>query len=140
MKAVRVMDPRGESLLDQLVSLYLTFKGVRGKVVFDISGVSWVFPLLILPIASYIHDTHSGFIPPSTLEVRSYLEHVFFPEGVYSIEKIKRGRSYIPITLLKGGDHVERERLQGKVDRGVGLANRIPKPKQPIDIYPFLEG
>jgi len=112
MRLVKVVDPRGETLLDQLVSLYLTFKNVHGDVVFDLSHVHWVFPILILPIASYIHDTDSAFFPPLRTEVESYLGFVKFPGGVSSVRGMRRGENYIPITLLKEKNPVERTRLQ----------------------------
>lgn len=114
MRSVKVVNPRGESLLDQLASLYLTFKNVCGDVSFDLSRVNWVFPSLILPIASYIHDTNSDFYPPSKPEVRSYLRFVEFPEGVSSPSGMKRGENYIPITLLKNRNPKEREMMQSK--------------------------
>jgi len=114
MRSVKVADPRGESLLDQLVSLYLTFKNVHGDVIFDLSRVRWLFPILILPIASYIHDTNSDFSPPLKTEVESYLRFVKFPEGVSSVREMRRGENYIPLTLLKKENPVERTRLQGE--------------------------
>ncbi|MPW38623.1 hypothetical protein GBV73_02765 [Thermococcus sp. 101 C5] len=112
MKLVKVVNPRGESLLNQLASLYLTFKNVHGNVIFDLSDVTWIFPILILPIASYIHDTGSDFRPPVKPEVSSYLGFVKFPRGVSSVGEMRRGGNYIPITLLKDESPVDRARLQ----------------------------
>jgi len=139
MRSVKVPNPHGESLLDQLVSLYLTFKKVHGKVVFDLSYIEWVFPMLILPIASYIYDTDSDFFSPLKPEVESYLGFVKFPKGVSSIYEMRRGENYIPITLLKDENPIERTRLQ---DEFLKMIYKVLNPSVEIKnaiYYPIEE-
>jgi hypothetical protein len=87
---VEVRPPKDESLQSQLASLYLTFKDADGQTLFDLGRIKWLFPLLILPVATYIQDTASCFAPPSNPDVRSYLETVRFPSGVESISEVQK--------------------------------------------------
>ena len=103
MNVVKVVNSEGESLLHQIISLCKTFKDLstRDKVIFDLSKVGWVFPLLILPIASHIRDTGSEYILPENHDVHAYLETIGFPEGVNSISQINKEKTYIPICVLE---------------------------------------
>ena len=116
MQVVKVPEAQGESLLRQLYSLYVVFKNIRHeKVVFDFQDVKWIFPTLILPIASYIYYTDSDFLPPTRPDVNSYLTIINFPKGISSASELKkRERSYIPITLLNDDDPIERAKLQSE--------------------------
>jgi hypothetical protein len=51
---IEVQPPEDENLRSQLISLYLAFKDTDGQTLFDLGGINWLFPLLILPIAAYI--------------------------------------------------------------------------------------
>ncbi len=110
MKKVEVQPPKNESLRSQLISLYLTFKDMSGQIQFDLSEINWLFPLLILPIASYIQDTGSKFISPSDPGVSSYLKTVKFPAGIDSSSGVQKEKSYIPVVVLRKNQ--ERERLK----------------------------
>jgi len=137
MKKVGVAVPQGESLQDQLYSIYLTFKEADGKIEFDLSGVKWLFPLLILPMASYIQDTESNFVSPGDPDVSSYLKTVGFPAGIDSISEVQKERSYIPLIVLRKNQ--ERERLENVF---VDMVYRVLKPaadeKNAIS-YPITE-
>ena len=113
MDVVRVVNPSGESLYHQLVSLYRVFigKSPDSRVTFNLRYVNWVFPLLILPIASHIRDTGSSYDPPLNPNVSSYLRTIAFPNGVNSVSQIQRSRTYIPIGILERGNP-QREKLE----------------------------
>ncbi len=137
MKKVSVAVPQGESLQDQLDSLYSTFKEVDGQIQFDLSEINWLFPLLILPIASYIQDTGSNFTFPSDPGVSSYLKTVGFPAGIDSISEVQEERSYIPIIVLRKNQ--ERERLE---DVFADMVYRVLEPAADVkDViyYPITE-
>lgn len=101
MKPHRVPKPRSNSLLDQLDSLNQTFKNIVGNVNFDFSELDFIYPLLILPIASFIQDTDSKFSYSIYDYVNSYLQTIAFPHGVSSVLEDQRLKTYIPIGVLK---------------------------------------
>lgn len=129
------------SLAGQLVSLYNAFRDVKEneKVTFDLSGLKWINPLLILPITSHCEKEECDYVLPDN-EAGSYLDTVRFPIGVDSVSEFQKLKNYIPITVLKKDSGLEkRERLENcfqemvhkKVDPGEIAANAI--------LYPIAE-
>lgn len=117
MKTVIVPKARNSSLIAILEMLYRVFKGMGNEgVAFDLSQVEWKHPLLLLPLAAYIHETGSMVSRSASGVVDSYLAFVRFPEGVDSIssfeEWAQRNKSYVPISILKKGDGKNREMLE----------------------------
>ena len=113
MKNIIVPQPKDDSLISQMAILYQVFSQIKQKekVNFDLSNLNWVCPLLILPIAAYIHETASKYKLPLNLDISSYLKTIHFPEGVSSVSAFRRISNYIPISLLKRKDPIGRERL-----------------------------
>ncbi len=81
MKRVRVIYFDDVSLFQQLKNIYKIFKGngMNEQLLFDMQSTTWVVPLLVLPIASYIRDTQSEYELPKDQSVREYLEIINFP-------------------------------------------------------------
>lgn len=117
MNRIIISNPKNDSLVSQLLSLYETFKGKPSKddLEFDLSKIDWFYPLLILPLSAYINDTQSKYATSNLNNSNSYLDTVKFPEGIDSIssfqQQVQKGKSYIPISVLKKSKGVERERL-----------------------------
>lgn len=114
MKTLKAHNPKDESLLQQLIALYSTFRNLspNERVEFNLEDLEWVFPLLILPISSYIRDTKSTFKLPKDQSPTFYLQTIQFPEGVTSVSEFQKIKNYIPIGVLQAKDRVERERLE----------------------------
>lgn len=144
MKKIIIPKLKNDSLVAQLESLYKTFINTQPKenLNFDLSLLSWVGPLLILPVSSYINDTRSS-CEINNSPIKSYLERISFPEGVSSIssfqQQIQKYKSFIPISILKKEAGAERERL------GALFAEKIYKTignvsgAQSAVCYPILE-
>lgn len=115
MRTVKIINPKDDSLIQQLVALYSVFKNITQKerVNFDFSELKWLFPLLVLPTSVYIKETQSGFIPPTDSKVNSYLKTICFPKGISQVAELQKRSSYIPIGVLeKKGDSQEKEKLE----------------------------
>lgn len=117
MNKIIISNPKNDSLVSQLLSLYETFKGKSSKddLEFDLSKIDWFYPLLTLPLSAYINDTQSKYITSNLNNSNSYLDTIKFPEGIDSIssfqQQVQKRKSYIPISVLKKSKGVERERL-----------------------------
>ncbi|MBI2453493.1 hypothetical protein HYV56_02200 [Candidatus Peregrinibacteria bacterium] len=63
MKNIIVPKPKSDSLIHQLEVFYKTFKNIAAdeNVIFDLSKINWIHPLIILPIASHIYATKSDY-------------------------------------------------------------------------------
>jgi len=113
MKRVVVLQPKNESLLASLESVYKWIKEAQGeRAHFDLSGVTWKSPLLLAALASYIQNTGSSYESGSD----SYLDCVHFPKGVNSMsafeEAVQRSKTYIPISILRSKNGSSREQLE----------------------------
>jgi len=103
--------------LGQLVSLYNTFKGTKAEqnFEFDLSSLKWTCPLLVLPISAYVNSSNSK-ISLENCDIKDYLGAINFPQGVDNVPEIQKviqsSKSYIPISVLKRKDKIERERLE----------------------------
>ena len=140
-----VPKPRGDSLVAQLGSLYGALKStVPGEPLeFDLSELDWVYPLLVLPLSSYISTTHSSVLSGSALE--SYLSTISFPQGVDSVssfqQQLQRHKNYIPVSVLKGRDPAAREKLESLFQEMVYKMLDTPKLSgvQNAVYYPITE-
>jgi hypothetical protein len=115
MQTIAVLKPKTESLIAQFVSFYQTFSKINRleKVIFDFSQLNWIYPLLILPISAYIHETKSEYLTSQRSDINSYLNTVRFPGGVNSVAEFQKFLSYIPVTSLEKSKQVEnREKLE----------------------------
>lgn len=115
MTTRKIINPKDDSLMQQLFSFYCAFRGINldEKVIFDLSELNWLFPLLVLPISVHIQKTKSEFISPKNSKVKSYLETVKFPHGASSVSKFQKLFNYIPIAVLKRDDSSrEKERIE----------------------------
>lgn len=141
MKVVKVINPKSDSLFQQLVAFYSTFKNVppNEAINFDLSQLQWVFPLLILPISAHIQDTKSKFIAPKSSQVASYLSAIRFTEGVSSVSEFQKILSYIPLSILKRNNHKERGKIESCFAE---MVYKILKPTVAVQnaiYYPLTE-
>lgn len=117
MKNVTVSEPKNDSLVAQIASLYKTLKNINRdeSVSFNLCELKWTCPLLILPISAYINTTSSQ-AKMEGCEIYSYLYNIDFPRGVDSVSKLKQiiqsQKSYIPISVLRREADEEREKLE----------------------------
>jgi len=117
MKEVIVPKTKGDALVNQLGSLYETLKSLKlgEKVKFNLSGLDWTCPLLVLPLSAYINDTGSSFETSNT-RVGSYLSAISFPGGIRTVtsfrRKVQSNKTYVPISVPKRDNNIERERLE----------------------------
>lgn len=139
-RPIVVQCPPGDDLSHQLVAFYRTLKSVRNNEVveFDFSQLTWLYPMLVLPIAAYestTSSTHKVF-PDS---VRNYAEIIQYPDGVDSVGELQRNRSYIPIGVLKRSGGVGREKLESAFSQLViDTIQAIPESLSAIH-YPISE-
>lgn len=139
-RSITVQRPSGDDLSHQLIALYRTLKGVRSgeAVEFGFSQLTWLYPMLILPIATYesaTGGTHKDF--PDA--VRNYAEAIQYPHGVDSIEELQRNRSYIPIGVLKRSGGVGREKLESAFSQRVLDTIQAVPESLPAIHYPISE-
>jgi len=113
----KVERPQGDELSSQLVALYKTLRGLdlNQPVNFDFSLITWINPLLILPIGSLIQTAKSSFTSSSA--INSYLDAIRFPEGVSTVHALQQTKTYIPIPARTGSD----------VDRRRGYSQSAPR-------------
>lgn len=112
MVTKKVERAQNENFTNQLVALYRTFRGIQPNqpVSFDFSLITWVNPLLILPIGAHL-QTAGGNIS-SDSAISSYLSAIHFPSGVTTIDALAQYKSYIPIGFLQRQAEVGRDRLE----------------------------
>jgi len=116
MKSLKIIKPNNDTLVAQLASLYLTFKGVLPKeiVEFDLSTLNFICPLLVLPLAAYIDETRSKTI--GTEKHQSYLSTIKFPDGIDTVnsfqQQIQLDKNFVPISVLRKDSGTDREKLE----------------------------
>lgn len=145
MKKIIINNPPNDDLLNQLISLYESFKNLskNERVEFDLSKIKWFSPLLILPIASYINKSKSNYILSQEKNVNSYLNAVRFPLGIDSLTEfakaIQHTKNYVPISVLEKNKIIERNRLESCFqDMIFKIAGGVKGAKNAI-IYPIME-
>jgi len=103
--------------VQQVLALYRSFKGIgKGeKIDFNLEDISWAYPLIVLPLASYIYSTGSAYGFGNS-SAKSYLETIGFPQGVDSVsafeQQLHKGKNFVPISILKKEAREQRERLE----------------------------
>lgn len=109
MKTVLIPKSKSESFVHQLECFYKIFKNLptNNKVSFDLSHIDWGTPLVLLPIAAYLHETNSNYISPSSKKVKEYLESIKFPQGVRTLSALQNSKSFVPISLIESAKGVE---------------------------------
>ena len=117
MREVKVPNYKSDTLSQQVLALYNSFKNIEKgeKVNFNLEDMSWAYPLIMLPITSYIYATGSTYTLGNS-SVKSYLETINFPQGVDSVttfeQQLHKGKSFVPISILKKDAREQRERLE----------------------------
>jgi len=117
MREVKVPNYKSDALSQQVLALYNSFKNIEKseKVNFNLEDMSWAYPLIVLPLTSYIYSTGSTFTIGNSSS-KSYLETVNFPEGVDSVttfeQQLHKGKNFVPISILKKDAREQRERLE----------------------------
>ncbi len=145
MKRIIFNNPPNDDLISQLVSFYESFKDFpkNDKIRFDLSGIKWFSPLLILPIVSYINQLKSDYNLSSDLNINSYLSAIHFPKGVNSLTEfekaIQQTKNYVPISILEKDKIVERGKLENCFqDIIFKIAGEVKGAKNAV-IYPIME-
>lgn len=132
--------PRSDSLASQLVSLVATLEGApQSKGTIDLSQITWAYPLLVLPLSIYIHETASTVLSCQP-QVKSYLKTVRFPHGVTAVKDLLQiQRNYIPISRLIAADLEGKEKLSTQFDKMIfGVLSAVPGSENAI-YYPISE-
>ncbi len=117
MREIRIPNYRSDALSQQVLALYNTLKNIekREKVNFNMEDMSWAYPLIVLPLTSYIYGTGSTFTMGNS-PTKSYLETINFPQGVDSVttfeQQLHKGKDFVPISILKKAAREQRERLE----------------------------
>lgn len=117
MKTISVLKPNNDSLEAQLISLHASLKGLdkNEKVIFDLGGLKWACPLLVLPLSAYINRTGSQ-VKKDNCGINYYFDAINFPAGLDSVSEfrqlIQKNKTYIPINVLKRQAGNDRERLE----------------------------
>ena len=118
MKTIIVKNEKSDNLIEQFIALYLTLVGVskNEKVTFDLTDTVWLYPMVILPIASYIIKTKSEFKNSKNDKTKGYLDTIKFPKGINSINEFslraQTHKNYVPISALERNKGLEREKLE----------------------------
>lgn len=145
MIKIIVQQPIKESLGGQFFSLYNVLKniGSQEKIEFDLSNLSWLYPLLILPISAYINTTDSKYTFDVENKCHSYLNTIRFPNGVDSVslfeQQIQQNKNYIPISVLNREKEEGRERLESLFSKMVYKILGSVQGAQSAVYYPITE-
>lgn len=135
----QVKQPRTGSLSSQLVALYKTFRGIKPNqpALFDFSLITWVNPLLVLPIGAHLQTAGGTYLSSSAIS--TYLSAIQFPHGVRTVNAIQQAKSYIPIGVLRRQENVGRERLESAfLQLLFNVIGHIPGSQNAI-YYPISE-
>lgn len=108
----KVIRPNANTLSSQLVALYNTFRTIQPneQVSFDFSLITWINPLLLLPIGAHIQTTNSKFKPSTAIS--GYLSTIQFPQGVSTVSELQQTKTFIPIGVLQRQATTDREKLE----------------------------
>lgn len=145
MKKIIVQNPKNESLVSQLSALSVALEQVTGvdPVEFDLSGLSWACPLLVLPLAAFINAGHHTFTIGKNDTLKSYFESIKFPHGIDSISDFElssqRNKTYVPISVLRNEPADERKKLETAfLEMIFKVLQASPGSKSAV-YYPVLE-
>lgn len=142
MKSIIVPNPVEETLVAQLNAVRQSLSGAQANeaVSFDLSRLTFVCPLLLLPLAAYIQRTGSTYINPPP-QIKSYLDTVRFPSGVSSVDEFRRHETstYTPISTLKLADGPRREALEDHFLSMVYKIMQATEGARNAVYYPVLE-
>lgn len=113
----KIETPLRKDLHDQFSPIFKALKGqtVDSNSVFDLSLVTFLSPLTILPIVSLIEDFGCGFVLPKNEDVKGYLETIGFPLGISSATAYTNA-TYVPIEKLSSLKPQETEGLISKFE------------------------
>ncbi|MEX0934965.1 MAG: hypothetical protein WDZ70_01410 [Candidatus Paceibacterota bacterium] len=145
MKERIIPNPHNEDFVSQLQVIHEALRGLGDdeSVKFDLSKLSFVFPIILLPITSYIHDTKSGYDLDSGHKIESYLNTVCFPDGIDQVSEMERylarGTSYIPISVLSRGNLDEANKIESLFAGLISDVLNIPPAAKSAVIYPISE-
>ncbi len=117
MKEVLVSMPKNDTFLAQFISLYNSLNNKSEEsLIFNLKDITWIYPLLVLPLSSYITKTDSQYILDENSEIYSYMNNIGFPIGIKSCSEfekiIRENRSYIPISVLKKDNVNDRQNIE----------------------------
>lgn len=118
MKKIVIENPKGESLIAELLILYKTFKNINLEdgFEFDLSKLNWIHPFLLLPLIAFSKENKEFKCDCGNGEILKYLQMIKFPEGINSVDDfeimIAKSKTYIPISVLKKEKGIEREKLE----------------------------
>lgn len=144
MDDIIIFNPKNDDLLSQFLSLYSALKNKKGNEFnFILDNINWVYPLIVLPISSYIKTTNSKYSLNNLNSISDYLKFINFPHGVNSVSELQKNvltnKTYIPISIIEKDYIIGRERIEGLfselIYKNIGS---IDGSKSAI-VYPILE-
>ena len=104
MREIKIPNCTSDMLSQQVLALYNSFKSIEKgeKVNFNLGEVSWACPLIMLPLAAYVHSTGSTFTFGDS-PARSYLDSISFPAGVDSVStfehQVQKGKNFVEAAM-----------------------------------------
>jgi len=117
MREIIIPNNKSDALPQQLQALYNCFKGigVNERVKFNLKELTWVSPMVILPLCAYAYSTKSQVEYGGTA-IKDYLASISFPDGVDTIsafeKQAQRFKNFVPISILRKQAREQRERLE----------------------------
>jgi hypothetical protein len=144
-RSVVVQQP-ADSLASQIGSIYRMLKGrsCSEPLEFDLRGLNWAQPTLVLALASHLDSVAGSLVIPSqNPDVCSYLRTVGFPRGVSGLSAFEAacavGRTYSPIGILLRDGGSDREQLETMFQKlVVGFVGDTTGSRTAL-IYPLAE-
>lgn len=141
MAVFKIHKPNGPELHNQFSPVYQTLKAGWASTndLLDFSGVSFLSPLMLLPLVAMVHDSKCQIILPTDVSVKSYLYTVSFPAGISNVAPLL-GRSYIPIGKLDINDPEGAQKLLDRFEELVlGQLGQLPQGGSSAIRYPIAE-
>lgn len=118
MQKIIIPNPKQDSLLAQLGSLYRGFQEVNlsQDLELDLSSINFFYPFLTLPLTAIINNFNNKFTINNSEEIKTYLDIIKFPKGIDSTfefdSHLQQFKNYIPISVLRKEGGKEREELE----------------------------
>ena len=127
-------------LYNQFTPVYEALKqgGLDTQTVVDLSDLTFLRPLTILPLAALINEGNAQVILPRDPSVSAYLSTVLFPKGSTAIQAV-RG-SYIPIGRINTNDPVGVDRMTEVFEQLIlKQLGSLPEGARTAITYPIAE-
>lgn len=119
----------------ELVKNLTVLKNTSQEETINLSGIKWVTPLSILPVALLVTRWQKRGIKvnlPTEPSINSYLNTILFPKGTNQPELIQIGESYFPIVRISTEG---KEFLSGVIDKLIGKYEELLSSLLVYQIY-----